>query len=203
MEFVLRNVTGQTELPPLMLLNPNAGDLLPLRKWESARYVTLAKRLIGKFPDVFVGMTGSPNETAAIERLVREVGSPRCVSLAGKTTLRQLMVLYTLAKVLVTNDSGPAHFATLTPIHVVTLFGPETPALYAARTPRNIVLWAGLACSPCVNAFNQRQSPCRDNLCMQRITVVEVFAAVCSVYECQLPIREVAQFATKSSDVPS
>ena len=33
---------------------------------------------------------------------------------------------------LVTNESGPTHFATLTPIRVVALFEPETPALYAA-----------------------------------------------------------------------
>ena len=78
---------------------------------------------------------------------------------------------------LVTNDSGPAHFASLTPIHVVTLFGPETPRLFAARTPRNTALWAGVACCPCVNAYNNRQSPCRNNVCMQQISVDQVFAA--------------------------
>jgi ADP-heptose:LPS heptosyltransferase len=31
-------------------------------------------------------------------------------------TLRDLLVLYTLADVLVTNDSGPGHFSSLTPI---------------------------------------------------------------------------------------
>ena len=101
----------------------------------------------------------------------------------GKTTLRQLLVLYTLAKVLVTNDRGPAHFATLTPIRVVALFGPETPALFAARTPRNEVLWAGIVCSPCVNAYNNRQSPCRNNVCMQAITVEQVFEAACRAFE--------------------
>ena len=99
--------------------------------------------------------------------------------------LRQLLVLYTLADVLVTNDSGPAHFATLTPIRVVTLFGPETPKLFAAVTPRNTVLWAGLLCSPCVSAYNNRMSPCCDNRCMQAITVDQVFDAACRAYECQ------------------
>jgi ADP-heptose:LPS heptosyltransferase len=92
------------------------------------------------------------------------------------------MVLYTLSDVLVTNDSGPAHFATLTPIHVVTLFGPETPALFAAPPPRNLPLWAGISCSPCVNAYNDRQSTCRDNKCMQQITVNQVFDEVCRIF---------------------
>ena len=52
------------------------------------------------------------------------------------------------------------------------------PALYSARSPRNVPLWAGLACSPCINAFNNRQSPCRNNLCMQSIGVEQVLARV-------------------------
>jgi ADP-heptose:LPS heptosyltransferase len=167
---------------PLILLNPNASDLLPLRRWPGQRYVELARRLLAQFPEAHIGFTGAPEETAETERLVREVNSERCICLGGKTTLRQLMVLYTLAEVLVTNDSGPAHFAALTPIHVITLFGPETPALFAARTPRHEAIWLGLACSPCVNAYNNRQSPCRDNVCMQQITVEQVFQQVCRIY---------------------
>jgi ADP-heptose:LPS heptosyltransferase len=175
--------------PPLILLNPNAGDFLPLRKWPGARYVELARRLLARFPEVCVGFTGGPAEAAAVEALARQVDSERCVCLAGKTTLRQLMVLYTLAEVLVTNDSGPAHFASLTSIDAVTLFGPETPELFAARTPRSRALWAGLACSPCVNAYNNRQSPCRNNLCMQQISVDQVFGEVCAIYTARLRQR--------------
>ena len=168
--------------PPIILLNPNASDLVPLRQWPAGRYVELARRLMAQFPEVHISFTGGPREAAQIERLAREVNSPRCTCLAGKTTLRQLMVLYALCEVLVTNDSGPAHFASLTSIHVITLFGPETPALFAARTPRNVAIWAGISCSPCVNANNNRQSPCQNNLCMQQITVDRVFREVCRVY---------------------
>ena len=168
---------------PVILLNPNASDLLPLRQWPRQRYVELAIRLLHRFPDIGVVFTGPPIEAATIESLAREVNNPRCVSLAGKTTLRQLMTLYTLSEIMVTNDSGPAHFATLTPMDVVTLFGPETPALFAAQTSRNVPLWAGLACSPCVNAFNNRQSTCKDNVCMKHISVEQVFSVVCRIHE--------------------
>jgi ADP-heptose:LPS heptosyltransferase len=167
---------------PVILLNPNAGDLLPLRQWSKGRYVELARRLLAQWPELRIVFTGMDNEAVETARLAAEVRSERCLSLAGKTTLRQLMVLYTLAEILVTNDSGPAHFASLTSINVITLFGPETPALFAARTPRNLALWAGISCSPCVNAYNNRQSTCRDNLCMQQITVEQVLAEVCRIY---------------------
>jgi ADP-heptose:LPS heptosyltransferase len=168
---------------PLILLNPNASDLLPLRRWPSSRYVELAQRLLERYPDLFIGFTGAPAEAAPNNQLADEVGSSRVITLAGKTTLRQLLVLYTRSAILVTNDSGPAHFASMTPISVVALFGPETPVLFSARSPNATALWAGIACSPCVNAYNNRQSICRNNLCMQAITVDNVFEKVTRIYD--------------------
>jgi ADP-heptose:LPS heptosyltransferase len=168
---------------PLILLNPNASDLLPLRRWPPLCYVELARRLLERYPEVFIAFTGAPAEAAPNNQLADEVGSSRVITLAGKTTLRQVLVLYTRSAILVTNDSGPAHFASMTPIRVVTLFGPETPALFAARSPNAIALWAGIACSPCVNAYNNRQSVCRNNLCMQAITVNDVFKEVTGIYD--------------------
>ena len=163
----------------LILLNPNASDLIPLRKWPTERYVELARRLLARFPRAIVVLTGAPDEAAKAQMVAAEIGSSRCISLAGKTTLRQLLVLYTIADLLVTNDSGPAHFASMTSISVITLFGPETPSLFAARTPRNTPIWMGISCSPCVNAYNNRQSPCTNNVCMQQITTDRVFEEAC------------------------
>jgi ADP-heptose:LPS heptosyltransferase len=168
---------------PIILLNPNASDLLPLRRWPSLRYVELARRLLERYPDLFIGFTGAPAEAASNNQLADEVGSSRVIPLAGKTTLRQVLTLYTRSEILVTNDSGPAHFASMTPIRVIALFGPETPALFAVRSPEATAVWAGITCSPCVNAYNNRQSVCRNNLCMQAITVDVVFEKVTRIYD--------------------
>src|SRR5438094_2439630 len=182
-DALLRRENPAVGSAPLILLNPNASDLLPLRRWPPMRYVELARRLLERYPELFIAFTGAPTEAAAINQLASDVASSRVISLAGKTTLRQVLVLYTRSEILVTNDSGPAHFASMTSIQVVTLFGPETPALFAARSPNVSVLWAGIACSPCVNAYNNRQSVCRNNLCMQAITVDDVFEEVTRIYD--------------------
>jgi ADP-heptose:LPS heptosyltransferase len=173
---------GMSSSGRLVILNANAGDLLPLRKWDQRNYEELARRLIAAFPGIWIGFTGSPEEAPVIESIARAVGSPRSLCLAGRTTLRQLLVLFGLAEVLVTNDSGPAHFGALTTVDVVALFGPETPLLFSAPGPRNHSLWAGIACSPCVNAFNNRQTACRDNVCMKTISVDQVFEVVSRIY---------------------
>ncbi len=183
---LLRRAAGGDALRPLVLLNPNCSDRIPLRAWPSERYVELARRLIERYPEVRVGLSGAPAEAPAIGDLVRQIGSDRCFSLAGHTTLRELLVVYTLADLLVTNDSGPAHFAALTDIDVITLFGPEHPKLFAARTPRNHVIWAGIACSPCISALNNRTSACANNLCMQNIGVDGVLAKACELLDARL-----------------
>ena len=170
----------------LVLLNANAGDLLPIRRWADERYVLLAQRLLDHDPELCIALTGAKSEQAGAEMLAADVGSDRCVSVAGHTTLTELFALYSLSDVMVTNDSGPAHYATLTEMDVVTLFGPESPDVFGARTDRSHLLWAGLACSPCVNAFNQRVTACTNNLCMQSIGVDEVFAKVTAVLEQRL-----------------
>ena len=163
---------------PIVVVNPNASDLLPLRKWETPRFIELARRILDRHPAARIAVTGAPSEQPAAEAMCREVNADRVVSFAGKTTLRELLTLYSLADVLVTNDSGPGHFASLTTVHAIVLFGPETPRLFGSLAPATTIIWKELACSPCVSVFNHRLSPCRNNVCMQAITVDEVLDAV-------------------------
>lgn len=165
---------GSDQRRSTVLLNPNAGDLVPLRRWPADRYVALARGLLDDDPTLQVVLTGSHAEREACASIVEQVGSPRCTSVAGATTMEELLALYWEADVLVTNDSGPAHYASTSPIDTIALFGPETPAVFGPTSARSHNVWAALPCSPCVNAFNNRLSPCRDNICMQRITVEQV-----------------------------
>ncbi|HSU68865.1 MAG TPA: glycosyltransferase family 9 protein [Tepidisphaeraceae bacterium] len=170
-------VAGRPVDRPIVLLNPNASDLLPLRRWPTERFIELGKRILDEYPHVTIAITGAPSEREAAEQIARQI-SAHAISLAGHTTLRELIVVYTLADVLVTNDSGPGHFSSLTDITSVVLFGPETPAVFGPLAPNANVLRADIACSPCVNPFNHRFSPCNNPICMGMITVDEVFDIV-------------------------
>jgi ADP-heptose:LPS heptosyltransferase len=91
--------------------------------------------------------------------------------------LEALTRLFFHCDLLVTNDGGPGHFASLTPIRTLMFFGPETSALYGPLTPRATVLESHAACSPCLTAYNHRATPCDgDNQCLQRISPEQVLA---------------------------
>ena len=88
-----------------------------------------------------------------------------------------ITALYNVAKVLVSNDSGPAHFSAIAPIRSIVLFGPETPKLYGSLG-NSEAIWAALSCSPCVTAANQKNSACNDAVCMKLITPERVLESV-------------------------
>jgi len=158
----------------VVILNPNASLLLPLRKWPLDRYIELAKKIIEE-SSAFIVLTGTKKEQGELEAIVSAVADKRCINLAGKTTLKELISLYNVAHVLVSNDSGPPNFATLTNIKIIVLFGPETPLCYAPLGRNVKVMYADLMCSPCVSAYNHRKSACNDNKCMKAIKVEDVY----------------------------
>ena len=158
----------------LVVLNPNASDMLPLRKWETAKFKQLAQRLLKEYDQLIVVFTGIEKEKRPIEELIKDLDPKRVLNLAGKTSLEQLMGLYELSDLVITNDSGPAHFASMFNPSIIVLFGPETPDLFAPLGDKVQVIYKKLACSPCVNVFNHRFSPCTNNVCMQNIQVEEV-----------------------------
>jgi len=165
------------EAKHLVLLSPNAGDLLPIRAWPVENYVALTQRIIERFNAVVVviGLEGASREAA---KILGQVGPGRCIDFTNQTTFKDLLDLLNLADVLVTGDGGPAHFAALMSIKNIVLFGPETPVLYAPLGGDNTCLFAGLACSPCLSAYNHRKTSCTEPKCMEAITVDEVLEVI-------------------------
>ena len=157
----------------LVVLNPNASARFPMRRLPLEGFTALARTLL-EDPEVFVLITGVASEKPDAEYISTRLRSPRVLDLTGRTTLRELLQLFDLAHVLVTNDSGPAHFAALTRIHVVVFFGPEIPERYRPLATSLDVVHTGYSCSPCIEPGNQRLSPCNDNVCMKSINIPEV-----------------------------
>lgn len=184
---LLAELAGGPVTGRVVVLNPNTGDLIPLRMWPAERFVDLGRRLLAAYPDLLVVVTGLAGEREGAEAVCRAMGSSRAVCVAGRTTLREVVVLYTLSDVLVASDSGPGHFGSLTGVDAVVLFGPEAPQLFAPLGPRTHVHWAALACSPCVSPYNHRFSPCTRNACMDAITVDQVFASVAARLDARRP----------------
>jgi ADP-heptose:LPS heptosyltransferase len=150
------------------------GGLLPERAWPASHYAQVARGLCDA--GHAVGLIGLRDDAALAHDLCQQVGHEACVDLTGYTrSIRELLMLFHAADLLITNDGGPGHFASLTPIRTMVFFGPETGRLYGPLGPRARVLESGIACSPCLSAYNHRLTFCDgDNQCLKRLQPLPV-----------------------------
>ncbi len=161
-------ITGK----PLVLVYPGGG-ILPIRAWPLESYTALCNGMVRD--GCAVAVIGLKDDRALAQLLVANVKSADSqspvIDLTGYTRLiAELLALFHVARLLVTNDGGPGQFAALTPIWTVMLFGPETPALYAPLTPKCHSFYSHWPCSPCLTAYNHRSSFCDgDNQCLKAI----------------------------------
>lgn len=166
----------------LILLNPHPG-VLPIRAWPVEYYKILCKELL-KDPSFVIVIVGLPDAYAIADNICHYSQSNRCINFVHKTkSIYELVQLYHMTELLITADSGPAHFASFTDIKSIVFFGPESPALYKPLGNNNIALYSYFSCSPCFSAFNHRTSVCKNNRCT-RIMQPEYVARL--AHECLL-----------------
>ena len=169
---------------PLVLVYPGGG-ILPIRAWPLASYTALCEGLVTD--GCAVAVIGLTDDQALARQLVANVQArapdSAVIDLTGYTrSISELLALFHVAQLLVTNDGGPGQFAALTPIWTLMLFGPETPALYAPLTPKCHSFYSQWPCSPCLTAYNHRTSYCDgDNQCLK---VIDPAAVLAKAREC-------------------
>jgi ADP-heptose:LPS heptosyltransferase len=154
----------------IFLLNVNASDLLPQRKWMPERFAQIARDFLNEHEDWIVLGTGAPNEFEYVKNVIDQANHPLCFNSAGAFKFEELVSLYRLSEIMLTNDSGPAHFASVTDLKVFVIFGPETPHLYLPLGGNAEPIYLGLPCSPCVSAANHRKTSCLTRPCITGIS---------------------------------
>ncbi len=112
--------------PPLIGLHPGAWS--PARTWPPDRLGAAGAAIREELGGTVV-VLGGPQEKAWATTACRHAGAP-CVDLAGRTSLATLGAVIARLRLLVANDSGPAHVAYALGTPTVTVFGNANPERY-------------------------------------------------------------------------
>ncbi|MDP2941260.1 MAG: glycosyltransferase family 9 protein [Candidatus Omnitrophota bacterium] len=167
---------GLPEGSKLILINPGDGAI-SLREWPLENFISLAQKLLEDKTN-YLAVVGIKGEGAKADALCKAVRNQRCLNLAGQTSLSEIITLCSMAALLITNDGGLAHLASLTDVWKVVFFGPESPQIYAPLGENTRVAYSHFPCSPCLSAFNHRNSLCRDNRCLKVISPEEAYKLI-------------------------
>lgn len=147
------------------VIAPSAGTLV--KRWPAEYFGRLAALL--PIPSVVVG---GRSDAALGDRVARLSGS-RAVSLAGRTSFRELGALIRDSQFLVSSDTGPMHLAAALNTPVFAVFGPTSPVRTGPYGKIHTIIRLVLPCSPCFT-----RKPCPDWRCIRDITPDIVFGAI-------------------------
>ena len=139
----------------------------PQKHWFDERWAELATRLhaAGLRPVLLGGPDVAPRAAAIT------AGAPGAVDLVGALKLDETVAAIADAALLVGVDTGLTHMGSALDVPTIALFGSTRPYL-DARTPRTVVLYEQLPCSPC-----RRHPTCGGSYdCMRLHTPEAVFA---------------------------
>ena len=156
-------------------LNPGA-EYGPAKRWPVENFIAAARALHEQTGCAWI-IFGGPADQALAEQIRTAV--PSALSVAGRTTLRELVVALSLCRVVLTNDTGPMHVAAAVGTPVVVPFGSTSPELTGPGLPgdpRHRLLQSAAPCAPCF----RRECPI-DFRCMKTITVQRVVGAVLEI----------------------
>jgi lipopolysaccharide heptosyltransferase II len=156
--------------PAKLALSPGA-EYGPAKRWLPERFAEVALTVTEQRPVQWIlfGTDADQESGAAIESAL---GS-RCVNRIGQTGLDQLVAELAECALLLTNDTGTMHLATLLGVPVVAIFGSTEPRLTGPLGNARHIIRHQVECSPCF----LRECPI-DFRCMKAVTVEEVVAAV-------------------------
>lgn len=160
----------------LILINPGEGNL-PLREWPLENFIALSKRLLENLSNYII-VVGAKDTYRKAELFCNTLNNKNCINLVGQTTAAELLELFNISYLLIINDCGIAHLASLVSIKKFVIFGPESPHLFSPLGKNNWIVYSNLPCSPCLSVFNHRNSSCRDNKCLKAITPDDVYALI-------------------------
>jgi heptosyltransferase-2 len=155
------------ETRPVVALAP--GAVGPSKRWPSASYAALTRRLLADGFAVWV--LGGPDEKALATEII---GDTDARDLTGRD-LREAILALASASAAVSNDSGLLHVAAAVATPSIGIFGPTSPWHWAPLNPLAATLEtkAVLDCRPC------HKPTCRlgHHRCMTEIGADDVFAA--------------------------
>jgi len=166
-------------LPLVLGLNPGA-EFGPAKRWPAERFAVVAREVSRRLASCVWLVFGGTRDRELCQEIARAAGA-NALNLAGRTSLRQLMALFKLCRVLLTNDSGPMHLAAALGTPVVVPFGSTSPELTGPGLPgdarqRHRLLSSRPGCAPCF----RRDCPI-DFRCMTGLSVERVMEAVLGV----------------------
>ena len=141
------------------------------KRWPTENYAAVAKHKLNE--GWVVWLFGSEKDKPVTLEINQQTGN-KCVDLSGLTSMTEVIDLMSLAKIVVSNDSGLMHVAAALNRKVVAIYGSTDPKFTPPLNDESEVISLGLECMPC----SARECPYGHYQCLIGIRPERVLAAM-------------------------
>lgn len=151
------------------------GSVWATKRWTEQGFRSLTEKWSKNRTIIFLG---SKDERPLVEKIIQNINHERVINRAGDFSLEESLHVVAGAKLVVSNDSGGQHMATLLGRAVVSIFGPtNTNFGFRPWGTRAVIVEAeGLGCRPC-GVHGHKKCPLEHHNCMKNISAEQVDAA--------------------------
>ncbi len=152
-------------------LNPGA-SFGSSKCWPTEYFAELARLCVEGLNARIILFSG-PGEEAIIQDIIDRVEVDVIDTRPDRVDLELLKPMIQRCNLLVTNDTGPRHYAVALDVPVVVIMGSTDPRWTDSHTEQTVVVRRELKCSPC----HKKICPLQHHQCMTEIKPAEVFTA--------------------------
>ena len=146
--------------------------------WYPQEFAKVARKLSSEYDIIIFGGPGETDIASDIEQVLIDCSVKNYKSLAGNTTITELINQISNLDLFITGDSGPMHIAAAFQVPTVAIFGPTKDAETSQwMNDKSTIVKKNLDCQPCM----KRKCPLKHNNCMKLIKAGEVLHAVKSL----------------------
>lgn len=153
---------------PVLALCPGA-EYGPAKRWPTAHYAALARAKLQTGWQVW--LFGAEKD-APVTAEINQLSDNACIDLAGRTILTEVVDLLSVARCVVSNDSGLMHVAAAVGVPLLAIYGSSDPGYTPPLSDRARVLSLNMSCSPCF----KRECPLGHLDCLKRLMPEQVLA---------------------------
>jgi heptosyltransferase-1 len=149
------------------LMSENYAVLIPGARWRTQvwpaeKFGELASKL-----SIKTLILGTKSEIGAADT-ISSLSQGKSLSLAGKTSLKELVEIIRHAQFVLSNDSGPMHIAAALHVPVFALFGPTDSIRTGPYGKGHTIIREDVTCAPCF------KKTCKDMKCMNNLSAEKV-----------------------------
>lgn len=151
-----------------------AGSVWATKRWLPKYFAELSKMIINKNYKVVI--IGSKDDKTISNEIADKANNKNLIDICGEFNIPESINLIGRAKMIITNDSAPIHFAGLVGTKTVAIFGPTIPEFGFAPIGDNDVIIQNndLKCRPCA-IHGGNKCPIGTHECMVSISPQYVF----------------------------